>query len=433
MARRGKNEGTILKRKTCKVCNKISSTSGKDELLVCKKCNSNLPEEYSWFGQLSVGFDPKTGKIKRRSFYGKRRKDVVKKMQKVQNEMSKGTYSEPSKTLFKTWLDNWLQIYKKGNLKPTTYDSYENRIRVHIQPGLGEIPIEKLQTQMIQDFYNSKLRSDRGDSKDGLSARSVRHLHTIICSSLDQAVQEGLLQINVAKSAKPPIVRRKKMSNMSLENLIKFANSVKTDKHYSSYIIAITTGLRRGELLGLCWDCVDLDNGTISIERQLLVLKEGVVLDDGTKSKLSRRKVTLTDDGIKVLKDQKAKQDDNRKLLTGGGYTDNNLVFSRDDGSFLDPREFTKRFQRNLEKAGLPKIRLHDLRHTHASLLLEKEIHPKIVQDRLGHSSIITTLDLYSHLSEGLQKKASESLKGLFAEQEEPLVDVLKDNDKDKE
>ena len=424
MGKRGKNEGTILKRKQCKVCKKISSTSGKDDLSICKKCNSDLPEEYSWFGQLTIGIDPKTGKAKRRSFYGKRRKDVVEKMQKVQSELSKGAYTEPSKELFKTWLDKWLESYKKGSLKPTTYDSYESRIRVHIKPGLGEIPIDKLQTHMVQDFYNKKLRSDRDDSKEGLSARSVRHFHTIICSSLDQAVQDGVLHVNVAKSAKPPIVRRKKMPTMSLANLIKFAKAVRNDKHYEAYIIAITTGLRRGELLGLCWDCVDLDNGTISVERQLLVIKEGVVLVDGTKSSLSRRKVTLTDDGIRILNDQKAKQDSAKKMLTPIGYIDNNLVFSRDDGSFLDPREFTKRFQRNLIKSGLPKIRLHDLRHTHATLLLEKEIHPKIVQDRLGHSSITTTLDLYSHVSPGLQKRASDSLEGIFSDKDKPLVEI---------
>jgi len=427
MSKRGNHEGTILKRKKCEECNKIISTSGKDELLVCSNCKSMLPDEYTWFGQLTVGVDPKTGKSKRRSFYDKRRKDLVEKMKKVQNEISKGKYTEPSKMKFTVWLDKWLQSYKKGNLKPSTYDSYENRINVHIKPDLGEIPIEKLQTHMIQDFYNKKLRSGKEDSKGVLSARSVRHLHTIICSSLDQAVQDGLLQINVAKSAKPPIVRRKKMNTMSLDDLVKFVNSVKTDKHYATYIIAITTGLRRGELLGLCWDCVDLDNGTISIERQLLVLKEGVVLDDGTKSKLSRRKVTLTDDGIKALNKHKAKQDGLKKMLTDVGYIDNNLVFSRDDGSFLDPREFTKRFQRNLEKAGLPKIRLHDLRHTHASLLLEKDLHPKIVQDRLGHSSITTTLDIYSHISPGLQKKASDSLKGIFSDKSETSVELLKD------
>ena len=419
MSRRGIKEGTIIKRKTCKACKKITSTTSSKDLRTCKNCGNKLPDKCTWMAQGIIGTDLKTGKSKRKSFYGKTRKEALDKLQDARQEVKNGIYIEPTKYLLKDWIEKWLVNYKKGDLKASSYDSYENRFQVHIKPDLGEIPLSKLQTHMIQDFYTNKLKNGRNDGKGGLSEISVKHLHIIISKSLDQAVQEGLLPINVAKAAKPPKVKRKKIRIMDLDSIKKFIDYVRGDRMFAAYLLAITTGLRRGELLGLCWDCVDLDNRTISVERQLLALREGMILDEGTKSKPSRRSIILTVDAVEALRKHKDEQDKKRKLLSGSGYQNHNLVFCRDDGSFLDPRDFTKRFQRQLEKANLTKIRLHDLRHSHASLLLMENTHPKVVQERLGHSSIVTTLDLYSHVSKGLQEKAAESLDGLFSKKKE--------------
>jgi integrase len=419
MGRRGNNEGTILKRKTCRNCKKVTSTSKTSDLITCKSCGSKLPNECTFITQATLGIDPRTGKSKRKSFYGKTRKEAVDKMNKALQDINKGGYIEPTKYKFEDWLDKWLENYNKDRLKASTYDSYESRVRIHIKPDLGKIPLGKLQTNTLQEFYNKKLKDGRFDGKGGLSERAVRHLHTIISLSLDQAVLEKLVPINVAKATKPPKVKNKKMRTLTEAEIFTFIESVKDDKFYTAYIVAITTGVRRGELLGLCWDCVDLVEGRITVERQLLALKEGITLDDGTKSKLSKRAITLTKDAINELKKHRVQQEKVKKWLTDSGYIDHNLVFARDDGSFLDPREFTKRFQRKLKKAGLPIIRLHDIRHTHASMLLADNVHPKIVQERLGHSSINVTLDLYSHLSEGIQRRASDSLDDLFAKKKD--------------
>lgn len=202
------------------------------------------------------------------------------------------------------------------------------------------------------------------------------------------------------------------MRPLTEDELLKFFEAAKGDRLFAAYVLAATTGLRRGELLGLCWDCIDIENGVITVQRQLLVLKDGLTLEETTKSKSGMRSIVLTDDAIRELKAHRKRQAQ-EKLRAGEAYQNNGLVFCKEDGTPLDPREFTKRFQRHLEAAGLPRVRLHDLRHTHASLLLARGVHPKVVQERLGHSSITMTLDLYSHLTPGLDRAAAEALDGL--------------------
>lgn len=367
----------------------------------------------TWVGQVSVGHDPTTGKLKRKSFYGKTRKEVADKIAQALQEVRSGTYIEPAQTTFGEWLDKWLTGYKKGQLKPSTYESYEMLINVHIKPVLGKVPLAKLQAHMLQTFYNDKLAAGRANGKGGLSTRMVRYLHAVIRQALEQAVKEGLLTRNVADATSPPVIKNKQFRPLTEEELLKFFDAVKYDQLFAAYVLAATTGLRRGELLGLCWDCVDLEQGIITVKRQLLVLKDGLTLEETTKSKSGKRSIVLTDDAIRELKAHRKRQLQ-EKLLLGEAYQDNGLVFCRKDGTPLDPREFTKRFQRYLEKAGLPKVRLHDLRHTHASLLLARGVHPKVVQERLGHSSITITLDLYSHLAPGLQEAAAATLNGLL-------------------
>lgn len=373
----------------------------------------------TWAGQVSVGYDPATGKLKRKSFYGKTRKEVADKMAQALQEVRSGTYIEPAQTTFGEWLDKWLTGYKKGQLKPTTYQGYEILINVHIKPALGKIPMAKLQSHMLQAFYNEKLAAGRADGKGGLSTRMVRYLHAVIRQALQQAVKEGLLARNVADATSPPTVKNKQMRPLTENELLTFFETAKGDRLFAAYVLAATTGLRRGELLGLCWDCVDIEHGVITVQRQLLVLKDCLTLEETTKSKSGRRSITLTDDAIRELKAHKKRQAQ-EKLLMGEAYQDNGLVFCKEDGTPLDPREFTKRFQRQLAKAGLPKVRLHDLRHTHASLLLARGVHPKVVQERLGHSSITMTLDLYSHLTPGLQEAAAATLNGLLGKEKSP-------------
>lgn len=388
--RRGRGEGTIYKR-----------------------------PDGTWVGQITIGYDPVTGKVKRKSFYGKTRKEVADKMAQALQAVKDGTYIEPTQTTLGEWLDKWMTSYKKGQIKPSTYENYEIVINTHIKPALGNIPMAKLQAHMLQNFYNEKLESGRADGKGGLSTRMVRYIHTIIREALQQAVKEGLLIRNVADATTPPTVKNKQMRPLTEEELLAFFDAAKDDRLFAAYVLAATTGLRRGELLGLCWDCVDLEKGIITVKRELMNLKDGLVLEETTKSKSGRRSVVLTDDAIRELKAHKRRQAQ-EKLFMGEAYQEHGLVFCKEDGTPLDPSWFTKHFQALLEKAGLPRIRFHDLRHTHATLLLARGVHPKIVQERLGHSSITMTLDLYSHLVPGLQEAAAATLNGLLSKEKSP-------------
>jgi len=337
------------------------------------------------------------------------------------HEIRTGTYVEPSKVTLGEWLTRWLDDYKRPEVKLTTYENYKINVDSHIIPSLGNTQLMKLQANTLQAFYNDKLASGRIDGKGGLSTRVVRYLHTIIRQALEQATKEGLIPRNVADLTNPPKIERKPVQPLTEEQTTKFLAYATNDRLFPLYLLAATTGMRRGELCGLCWDSVDLESepAKIIIQRQLLVRKGGLILEHGTKTKKGMRINTLTDDAKRELKAHKVRQA-KEKLAMGEAYQDNNLVFCKEDGTFLDPREVTKRFQKLLLAAGLPKVRLHDLRHTHASLLLARGIHAKVVQERLGHSSITMTLDLYSHITPGLEEAAAASLNGLMSKEKSP-------------
>lgn len=376
-------------------------------------------------GQVTTGYDPVTGKPKRRTVYGKTRQEVSEKITKLLAEVQSGTYVEPSRGTLGDWLDRWLTVYKKGQIRESTRLDYINSIDSHIKPALGDIPLAKLQANTLQDFFNDKLENGRLDGKGGLSTRMVRGFYIVIHQALKQAVKEGLVIRNVAEATSPPTVVNKKMQPLTEEQLITFLEHVKDGPLFSAYLLAATTGLRRGELLGLCWDCVDLEKGTIMVKRQLLTHGSKLSHVESTKSKKGRRVITLTDDDVRELKKHRARQA-KEKLIMGVAYQDNDLVFCKPDGTYINPKWFTKGFQRQLIEAGLPKVRLHDMRHTSASILLARGVHPKVVQERLGHSSIAITLDLYSHMVPGLDEAAAASLNGLLSKRKNPAKDAGK-------
>ena len=372
-----------------------------------------------WAGQITVRYDPKTGKRERKTVIHETQRKVADEIARIRHELATGTYIEPAECSLGEWLDRWMTQYKKGELKRSTYESYERLIRTHIKPSLGNIPLAKLQPHMLQGFYNEKLESGRLDDKEGgLSTRMVRYFHAIIRQALQQAVREGILPRNVADATSPPVIRNKQMRPLTEDELLKFFEVAKEDRLFPAFVLVATTGLRRGEVCGLKWDCVDLEEGVLITRRQLLILDDGLHLEEDTKSKRGRRRITLTDDAVRELKAHRARQAE-EQLLLGKAYQKNNLVFCKADGTKIDPREFTKHFQRLLEEAELPRVRLHDLRHTHASLLLARGVHPKVVQERLGHSSITMTLDLYSHMTPGLDEAAAATLNGLLKKNKE--------------
>jgi integrase len=374
-----------------------------------------------WTAIITIGYDD-NGKPKRKTFYGKTRKEVVAKMDEAKSQLMQGTFTEASKITLGEWMVKWLEEYKKPTIRQNTFESYYDVIKTHILPcGISRVKLQKIQACDLQSFYNDKLKNGRIDNKGGLSTRYVRYIHTLIREALEQALKENLVSRNMADATSPPTVKTKGMQILTKEQLQDFISVVREDRLATAFILDIGTGLRRGELLGLKWDCVDFKKSTIIIKRQLLSLKDGPVIEEDMKTKSSKRSIPLAENLIKELKAHKVRQA-KEKLQIGDMYNDQGLVFCQEDGSPIEPKSFTKRFQNLLKQAGLPKLRLHDLRHTHASLLLSENIHPKVVQERLGHSSISMTLDLYSHLSPGLQEAASQKIDNLFETEKEPSV-----------
>jgi integrase len=285
-------------------------------------------------------------------------------------------------------------------------------IRRYLQPGLGGIALRDLRPEQLQHFYN-------GCRAQGRSARTVRYCHTLLHGALAQAMKNGLVARNVATLVEPPRKDRNEMRTLTLEQLTAHLLPVLAeDRLGAAILLAFTTGLRRGELLALRWQDIDLTAGVLHVRQTVSRVRNHTPTVGEARTRLdiqepktasSNRAVPIPAGCLAALKRHKAKQAEER-LLLGQRLQDTALVFCRSDGRPCDPSEFTRHFQRMLKRVGLPPIRLHDARHTFATLMLELGESPKTVQTMLGHSSVAITLDIYSHVSLELEKRAASKL-----------------------
>ena len=281
---------------------------------------------------------------------------------------------------------------------------------------LGRVLLTQLQPQHLQNYYSQALTKGRIDGKGGLSARTVLYHHRILSEALSHAVKMGFLVRNVAEAVDPPQVERTNWETLAPEDVPKFLEAAPTTPYYVLLYTALYTGMRLGELLGLRWCDVDLDVASLSVV-QALYKRCGVCKMIKPKSSHSRRRIALSPSLGLLWGDYKTEQQA-QAILLGKPLGDSGLVFSHPDGKPLDPGVVSHTFARVLRKSGLPHIRFHDLRHSHATLLLKAGIHSKIVSERLGHANIGITLDTYSHVLLGLQERAVER----FDEMLEPGV-----------
>lgn len=411
--KRGNNEGSIVQRK-----------------------------DGRWMASISVGTDPATGKPKRKSFYGKTRKEAAEKMREALNRKDKGMLIDSSNVTVKDWLNTWLNDYKKQELKISTFASYQDLIENHITPGLGAVKLDKLRTNGIQKFYNNLLKRGRADllqrqinklpegkkkiglkrrlkelKQLGLSPRTVKYIHSVLSQALDQAVKEGYIYINPATATTRPRQVKKEITPLTTGEVKLFLDAIQDEFLYPVLVADLGTGLRRGELLGLKWEVVDLEAGTAYIKRQLIQVKGKVLLEEYTKTKGSTRTISLPAMVVRELKKLKKQQEEYSNAgsdkvisLKARKEQNDNYVFCWPDGKYIRPDYAYKELRRLLEVHGLPNIRFHDLRHTFATMLLEAGEHPKIVSEMLGHSSITITLDLYSHVLPSMKEKAAAKL-----------------------
>lgn len=360
-----------------------------------------------WAAQMAVGLCP-DGKPRRLSFAGRTRREVQEKLTAALAEKQRGSFVEPSNMTVAEWLGTWLNEYKKNRIRPTTWDSYEVQVRCHIVPTVGSMKLKDLRPEHLQRLYNSKLSS-------GLAARSVRYVHQVIHGALDQAVKNQLIVRNVSDMAVLPSECRKEIRPLTADQANHLMTSVKNDRLYPAILLGLETGLRRGELLALRWADLDLDDATLSVSRGLVRVrsheagKRTTLVFQDPKTVASRRTIPIPAEALSELKGHKERQT-KEKLILGGAYFNNDLVFCTEDGRPIDPRNFVRHFDRLVKAAGLPPIRFHDVRHTFATMMLELGQSPKVVQTILGHSRISVTLDLYSHVSLDLERQSTSVL-----------------------
>lgn len=313
-------------------------------------------------------------------------------------------------------LDRWLRDYARGAVAPTTYADYERIVRRHLTPALGSTPLRKLTPAAIQAYYSAKLAS-------GLSTTTVRYHHVVLREALQHGVRWGLLAANPADRTSPPRPRKPEHQVLDTEQVRLFlAEARRSSPYYSLYLAAVLTGMRAGELLGLAWDSVDLVTGALLVRRTLYRLGRQILLKE-PKSRASRRMVPIPPVLVEELLALRRRQEETRRQLplcpdgincrdaACAGWHETGLVFTQANGKPLHLHNVAQGdFKRVLRRAGLPLIRFHDLRHGHATWLLAAGVHPKVTQERLGHSSVGITLDLYSHTVRGLQERAAQEL-----------------------
>jgi integrase len=367
------------------------------------------------------GKDPNTGKYLQSWFTVKgTKKDAEKKLSEVLHQLDNGVFMKPGKTTLEEYLKKWLTDYAFSNLSPNTGANYQYIIQRHIVPSLGKITLTQLKPEHIQKYYSEKLTNGRFDGK-GLSPRSVRHHHMCLHTALQNAMKMGLLIRNPVDAVDPPHCQRAEMNTINEIEIATLLESAKTTPYYSLFFMAIFTGMRRSELLALRWCDIDLPLCTASVSRSLHVLKGGRVIFRPTKTLKSRRSVSLSPSTAIMLKDHKEKQNVLR-ILSGNPLKEDDFVFSQIDGKPFLPNTVSHNWEKLVHKTGLNGVRFHDLRHSHASLMLKQGIHPKIVQERLGHSSIQVTLDTYSHVAPGLQEAAAKGFDDLFISKQSELL-----------
>lgn len=346
----------------------------------------------------------------RRTFNARTKREVLQKIREAVTEAERGILPTNEKLTVATFLPRWLEDVVESGVGTRTHESYAYHVRLHLLPHLGRRKLHQLQAPDLQGLYRALLHK-------GLSPKTVRNVHGVIRRALGQAVKWQLVPHNVALAASPPRADRREHATYDAETVKRLWRSVAGTRWLPFLVLAIKTGLRQGELLGLKWVDFDFVHSALQVRRQL---QRDKTLQP-TKGRRSRR-LDLGEIELAVLREHRARQEERRQNW-GEAWEGQDLVFCTDRGRPLGWRDTYRDFRNILRKAGLEAIRFHDLRHTNATLLLEQGVHPKVVQERLGHSDIGVTLDTYSHVTPTMGRDAAKRLDDLLDEGETALVE----------
>ena len=374
--KRGRGEGSIYRRKDGRWTAEISVEGGKSKFL-----------------------------------YGKTRKEVQEKLKTALYEQQKGLLITGSQQKVDQFLTHWLEDVQKQRVRARTYERYEEIVRLHLIPAIGHHALQKLTPQHIQSFYKKKL-------EEGLSNTTVVCFHSVLHKALETAVRWDLIGRNTCDLVSPPRREHFEIQPLNSSQIQQFLTIIQGHRQEALFILALATGMRRGEILGLKWRDVDLEEGVLHIQRILTRIPSKLpgkgFTEAEPKTERGRRSILLPVFTVEALKAHRVRQLE-AKLKAGIGWQDHDYVFCTSIGTHLNPtRDVLDQFKILLKKAGLPAIRFHDLRHSSATMLLGMKVHPKIVQEILGHSQISITMDIYSHVLPTMQEEAMGKMNEAF-------------------
>jgi len=367
MAKRGQGEGSIYRRKDGRWTAEISLEGGKSKFL-----------------------------------YGKTRKEVQEKLKIALYEQQQGMLVTGPQQKVGQFLIHWLEDVHKHSIRARTYERYEEIVRLHLVPGIGHHQLQKLSPQHLQSFYKKKL-------EEGLSTTTVISFHNVLHKALQTAVRWNLIARNTCDLVSPPRRKRFEIQPLSVQQIRQFLIAAHGHRLEALFILALATGMRRGELLALKWQDLDLEQGTLQVRRILTRIPSklpGKGFEEAEpKTDKGRCSIVLPSFTVEALKLHRLRQRE-VKLKAGPAWQDHAYVFCTSIGTHLNPtRDVLDVLKSLLGKAGLPDIRFHDLRHSSATMLLGMKVHPKVVQEILGHSQIAVTLDIYSHILPTMQEE----------------------------
>ena len=361
-----------------------------------------------WEGRYTAGRDPETGRAIYKNVLGKTQAEAKAKLKQAIEEAKGLDAAKAGRYTVGQWMEVWFEHYAKVKVRPSSHQTYRGYIDNHIKPNIGKIPLEKLTSLELQKLYKKLLTSgriDRVESKKqakGLSPKTVRNIHQIIASAMKLAKEQRLIVADPTEGCALPKLEHREMKTLPVEQLTSFLREAKDSGVFEMYYVELATGLRRGELLGLKWEDIDLEKGNLRVKRQVSRIN-GEVVEAPLKTKNAYRALPLAEDTIQVLKQQRKK--------TGSSP----WVFPSPTGGPISPDSVLHMLHRVLKRAGLPKVRFHDLRHTFATLALQNGVDIKTVSGMLGHFSAGFTLDTYAHVTTAAQKEAAKTMGKVLA------------------
>ncbi len=360
-----------------------------------------------WAYTVDVGVDPMSGRRRQKTKGGfATRKEAEGALHETIASVHAGTYVPNSKATVGEYLEGWLGSVK-SSLRPTTWISYSLAVQ-RLSREIGAVKLQALAPLQVEAAY-AALIDHGGKHGKPLEPKTVRNCHVVLHRALSDAERLGMVPRNAAHAAKAPSIARKDMMTWTAEDVGRFLEHVSKDRLYAAYVLLATTGMRRGEVMGLRWSEVDLKIGRLSVTQSITTMHDRVFVGP-TKTPKSRRNVMLDEHTVAVLRAHRKHQLE-EQMAIGRRKAPDALVFCDVNGSPLHPDRFTDAFQRHVRDSGLPALRgPHSLRHTWATLALTAGVHPKVVSDRLGHSTIAITLDIYSHVSPALDAAAAETV-----------------------